>query len=173
MSLLAGVSVGTDKAYFKRGEKVMRYTYDEMRAILKKYYNDDGFCGVASFCTATGLSVGKSFHLLKRYGRKPRTGTPFEAMYMALKEVGYKLETLDGDEVKVSDGWWKHYNSRGVRTYGQAEKALKKGTYFVLNATSKSAHVACIKDGVLNDWTARNKRKTVRTVLKVVKTEEQ
>jgi len=150
----------------------VRYTYKEIRKILTTYYNDWGFCGVASFCTATGLSVGKSYHLLKKYGRKPRTGTPFEAMFMALKEAGYSLETLDGNKVKVSDGWHKNYYTLGINTFGQAEKTFKKGTYFILNITSKTGHVACIKDGILNDWTADSKRKTVRAIFKVIKTEE-
>ena len=150
----------------------MRYTYKEMLKILTTYYDDRGFCGVVSFCTATGLSVGKSYHLLRKYGRKTRSGTPFETMFMALKEKGYSLETLDGNKIKVSDGWWRWPSTKGVRTFGQAEKAFKKGTYLVLNITCKSGHIACIKDGILNDWTADSKRKTVRAIFKVIKTEE-
>jgi len=150
----------------------MRYEYNKLSNILEKYYHDDNYCGVASLCTATGLSVGKSYHLLKRHGRKHRKGTPFKSIVNALKESGYALETLNGLRLKATDNWGKGYYNAGISTYGQAEKQLKTGTYLVFNCTTKSAHVGCIKDGTLNDWTARSKRKTVRSIFKVIKTEE-
>jgi len=151
----------------------MRYEYSKLANILEKYYRDTNYCGVASLCTATGLSVGKSYHLLRRHGRKHRKGTPFEALVNALEETGYSLETLNGKRLSALDGWRGGDYNPGIRTYGQAEKTFKRGTYLLLNATSKSAHVACIKDGILNDWTVRRKRTTVRSIFKVVKTEGQ
>lgn len=150
----------------------MRYEYKEISRILEKYYNDNNYCGVASFCTATGLSVGKSYHLLRKHGRKTGGGTSFPIIVKALKEAGYSVESLHGKKMEPADLWYKRVFGYGITTYGQAEKKLRKGTYLVFNVTSKSAHVGCIKDGVLNDWTARSKRKTVRSVFKVVKTEE-
>lgn len=114
------------KAYYK--------TYDEIKRIGRKYYNDKGFCAVVAVAVACGVGFGKAYHTLKRQGRIHGNGTYTRDIMQALETLGMKMTPIEG------------VHGRQVRTM---PKVLGKGMFIVFIR----GHVLTIRDGQVVDWT--------------------
>lgn len=125
-------------------------TYEKLRHAGMAHYNDWNFCSVIATATACNISFGKAKHKLENKGREHRKGCWH--FYDVIQDRGFALEEVDG-----------YYNTF-VRKLGER---LPKGTYIVLT----SRHVACMVDGVMNDW-SEDRSNRVRRIHRVVMTED-
>lgn len=134
--------------------KTYKHSYKELHHIGRNYLNDGGFCSVIATCVATGQPFSKVYREFKAVGRRRGDGTTRAQQNKVLKVYG---KTLDVDLIKT-----RHYKtlagvSKECSTWG-------KGTYWVY----VRGHVAAVRDGVLEDWSAESKScKRVLAVLKV------
>jgi len=126
--------------------------YPELARVGKQYHKDTNFCGVIAVAVATGIKFTKASSLLRKGGRTKRKGTPFHAFNYALEKLGYYSESYEGKQPK---------------SLATAVRMLpKKGTFWILT----NRHITCIKDGVMDDWTAeRNSRKRVIWIKEIKK----
>lgn len=116
-------------------------TFEQIREIGLKYYNEDSFCAVIAVTVASGCSFGKAYNICKKLGRKDRKGTPMWISIAAMKKLGYKVERMP---------------IRPCKTLMMAEKQLPKtGTYWL----RVRGHIACVKDGRLMDWSTNSKKR--------------
>jgi hypothetical protein len=110
------------------------YTYEELRAIGMKYYNDVNFCSVISIATACQTSFGKAFHTMKREGRKTRKGVLKPQIIEGVEKLGFKAIPLNGFE--------------GKQVKSMPNLLPRTGAYMVFIR----GHVLTIKEGQVCDW---------------------
>ena len=120
---------------------------------------DDGFCAVNALATATGYSFQRCQRKLAKHGRKFRRGTIQVSVERALKAFGYQMKHAYKSSTEV------RYRKRRTNSCiyeeqilvsvglnaNQFAKKYSKGTYFV-SFHGSIDHVACLVDGVYNDW---------------------
>jgi hypothetical protein len=124
------------------------HTYEEMKRVGKKYYNDKGFCGVIAVAAACQTSFGKAFAQLNKSGRDARRGSSLEALTTAATTLGCTVErcTFTGS------------------TFASVYKYLpKEGVYWIM----MRGHISCVDDGVIIDWCKANRRFKVIRVYKL------
>lgn len=136
--------------------KVHQHTYAELSKVGKTYHNDSNFCSLVATCVATGAPFSKVFRAYKAEGRRVRCGTTEMTQTKILRQFGKKLTNDDGKTRAYS-------TLTGVandcHTWG-------KGVYWVY----VRGHVASVRDGVLEDWSATRKyRGRVLAIHKVQK----
>lgn len=128
----------------------MYQSYDEMRRIAVKYYNDMNFCTVIALAVCCNVGIGKAYHTMKRAGRKDRKGARFGAIYEGVHALGYREKLVP--------------NVYGVQVRSITKHLPSKGLFMV----HVRGHVLAVRDGVILDWTD-GKRHKVLTVSEIVK----
>lgn len=128
----------------------MYKTYDEMRRIAVKYYNDMNFCTVIALSVCCNVGIGKAYHTMKRLGRKDRQGAKYGTIQKAVVELGYTCKTIDG-------------------LYNKQIKSLpnllpSKGLFMV----HVRGHVLAVRDGKILDWT-EGRAHRILTAYEIVK----
>lgn len=126
-------------------------TYEELKKIGQKYYNDNNFCTVIAVATVCKMSFGRARIKMQEAGRKHQNGAYAHQYHQVIKNRGFRLEEVAG------------FRGCHVKTMGQK---LGKGTYLV----QVNRHVLAIVDGVINDWSAERSLR-VKTVYQVIKNE--
>lgn len=120
---------------------------------------DDNFCTINALATATGYSFRRCKRKLEKHGRKFRRGTNQFVQERALKAFGYQMKFVYKSSTDV------RYRKRRTNSCvyeeqilvsvglnaNQFAKKYNKGTYFV-SFHGSIDHVACLVDGVYNDW---------------------
>lgn len=119
------------------------YTYEELRAIGKKYYNDAGFCAVIAVAIACKTSYGKAHAMLEREGRVNGQGTAKWMIDTVINKMGYKLSEVDGFYNKQVKSLTAHF---------------KSGVYVVY----VRGHVLTIRNGIIEDWTAERAHRVIK-----------
>ena len=123
--------------------------YDQFLKIGRKYYNDEGFCGVVAVAVAAQVSFGKARAELERQGRQHRQGTATYQIESALNVLGCKvrLEFVS-------------------KSFSSLVKTLDKSkTYLVYTR----GHVTCIDKGVIMDWMTANRRHKVMFIQQITR----
>jgi hypothetical protein len=105
---------------------------------------DNGFCGVITTATITGLSYKRAKTKLEKLGRKPRKGTKPEYYLKVIRGQGYEVKRLD--EL-----------SRNRYTWNQISQKCPKGK-FIVESYGSINHVAALVDGKYIDWTDKSER---------------
>lgn len=127
-------------------------TYDEIKHVAVKHYNDDRFCVVAALTVTCQVPYGKAFNTLKKLGRRKRRGTYTHHALAAIKVLGCKYKEM----------------SVPCSTINQAENFFRtiKGHFLV----SVPGHMLSIRDGVIMDWTAGTaSRRRIQRVWQITK----
>lgn len=122
--------------YFDKERDIMYQSYNEMRRIAEKYYNDFNYCTVIALAVCCNVGIGKAYHTMKRAGRKHKHGARFGMIYDGVKALGYKTEAVDN-------------------VYNKQVKSLSKllpnkGHYMV----HIRGHILAVRDGEVLDWSA-------------------
>jgi hypothetical protein len=128
----------------------MYQSYDEMRRIAIKYYNDNNFCTVIALAVCCNVGIGKAYHAMKRAGRKDRKGAVYHVTYSALHALGYREKVV--------------HNIYGVQVRSITKHLPNKGMFMV----HVKGHVLAVRDGVILDWT-EGRRHKVLMVNEIVK----
>ena len=144
--------------------KKTRRSYAELDNILGRHYAVNNFCALVAICIATNASAGKVKRYVEKFaktweGRKRvhRRGTPFEVIKASLNRFG-----------KEHDPDWNKYSHSGY-TLNRVHKELAlmhpNDTFHVY----VRGHVSCIREGILEDWTAKKpSRRKVTHVFRVI-----
>jgi len=138
--------------------KNYKHSYAKLAKIAQRYYGDDGFCAVIALAVGCDISFGKAFHALKREGRRTGDGTYRYQQNHALRCFGKRLQ-----HDSVTGGT----KTEDCRTLGTVAKRCKdwEGTYYIY----VRGHVACVRDGILEDWSASVTKGSRYRVLDVYK----
>lgn len=144
--------------------KKTKRSYAELDSILGgRNYRDNNYCALIALSIATHVNVGK----IKRYvenhkglaSRKHGKGTPFEVINRATLRFG-KI----WDPSFYVAGW----DLRGKTLHTVHTKLARdypNDTFFIYT----SGHMACIREGILEDWTARKpSRRIVRKIQRII-----
>ena len=133
---------------------IHKHSYAELNHVGRKYHNDTNYCSLVATCVATGQPFSKVFRAYKELGRRVRKGTHRVTQDKVLSKFGKKL-TVDGSKSCA------YATLTGVandcHTWG-------KGVYWIY----VRGHVAAVRDGVLEDWSAiRKYRGKVISIFKI------
>ena len=135
--------------------KTYKHSYKELHHIGRNYLNDGNYCSVIATCVATGQPFSKVYREFEAVGRRRGEGTYTPQQFKVLKAYGRALEV---DTIKT-----RHYKT--LASVAKACSIWGKGTYWVY----VKGHVAAVRDGILEDWSAdRKSLKRVLAVLKVI-----
>jgi len=134
---------------------IHKHSYAELNHVGRKYHNDTNYCSLIATCVATGKPFSKVFRAYKDEGRRVRSGTKRITQNTVLASFGKKL-IVDLDKSHA------YATLAGVandcHTWGA-------GVYWIY----VRGHVAAVRDGVLEDWSAiRKYRGRVITIHKIV-----
>lgn len=124
--------------------------YDQFVKIGRKYYNDEGFCGVVAVAVGAQVSFGKARAELERQGRQHRQGTATYQIERALNVLGCSVKTAFADNIAFSS---------------LVKKLDKSKTYLVYTR----GHVTCIDKGVIMDWMTANRRHKVMFIQQITR----
>ena len=125
--------------------KHFRHSYQELDKVARKYYGDRGFCSVIATAVACDLSFGTALKFSKQAGRKHRQGSNWLMIEEMCRLGGKRL-------VRCHDF--------GKTLTTSERNAPKLGRFIFL----VSGHVAAMRDGVLEDWSAEgSKRRIIAT----------
>ena len=113
--------------------------------------NDRGCCSVIACAIAANVSFDKAQKAMARAGRKLNHGVSVMQIKRGMEFLGKNMK-LDIPSIEKVQG----------KTINQATRLLGEGTFMVI----VRGHVACVKNGVCEDWTAGRRHK-VQTVYKV------
>lgn len=109
---------------------------------------DYGFCAVNALATVTGYSFQRCQRKLAKHGRTFRKGAMQAMQERALNAFGYEAKRMYTGVLRVM-------RNGTIRMTGlnanQFAKKYSKGTYYV-RFHGSIHHVACLVDGVYNDW---------------------
>lgn len=143
-----------------------RRNYAELANILGRHYGDTNFCSLIAICVATHASAGKVKRYVEKFAktwegrlRKHRSGTPFAVIEATINRFG---KEYDAD-------WNEHTHSRSGYTLNRAHKELAlshpNDTFHVY----VRGHVSCIREGILEDWTAKKpSRRKVTHIFRII-----
>lgn len=134
--------------------KVYKHSYAELARIGQTYHKDKNFCSLVATCVATGKPFSKVFRAYKAEGRRVRSGTHKVTQGIVLRGFGRKLVA---DESKTRAYSTLAGVANDCHTWGA-------GVYWIY----VRGHVAAVRDGVLEDWSAiRKYRGRVITIHKI------
>jgi hypothetical protein len=134
--------------------KVHKHSYAELARIGQTYHKDKNFCSLVATCVATGKPFSKVFRAYKAEGRRVRSGTHKVTQGIILRGFGRKLVA---DESKTRAYSTLAGGANDCHTWGA-------GVYWIY----VRGHVAAVRDGVLEDWSAiRKYRGRVITIHKI------
>ena len=138
--------------------KKTKRSYAELDSILGgRNYRDNNYCALIALSIATHVNVGK----IKRYvenhkglaSRKHGKGTPFAIINRATLRFGKMSDTSFYTRVHDLRGKTLHtVHTKLARDY-------PNDTFFVYTR----GHMACIREGILEDWTARKPSRRIVT----------
>jgi len=138
-------------------------SYVELDHILGRHYRDNNYCGLIAVCLATNASTGKVKRYVEKFAKHWRLrvhgkGTPFEVIEKTLKRFG-KEHDFDWDLFG--------YTGRTLNSvHNELARAYPNDTFHVY----VKGHVACIREGILEDWTAsKPSRRKVTHVHRIIK----
>lgn len=141
-------------------KKRISMSYNEMRYIGQKHYNDTGFCACVAVASAAQVRFGKARSVLMNKelhgdaARQHRYGGHWDTIYRSLDLLGVRVvdaprwESGQLSKIDYRHEWF------GL-TLVSLENAKPKGTYLLFT----DAHVTFMKDGVINDWSSKRDRK--------------
>ena len=134
--------------------KVHKHSYAELARIGQTYHKDKNFCSLVATCVATGKPFSKVFRAYKAEGRRVRSGTHKVTQGIVLRGFGRKLVA---DDSKTRAYSTLAGVANDCHTWGA-------GVYWIYVI----GHVAAVRDGVLEDWSAiRKYRGRVITIHKI------
>mgnify|MGYP003655397946 CR=1 FL=1 len=133
--------------------KNFRHSYTELSKVGRKYYSDKAFCSVIALAVGCDLSFGTALSISRKSGRDHRRGANIYGIFRAFALAGKRLEKIPVD-------------SHGKTLTTAERNAPKTGRYIYF----VRGHVACIRDGVLEDWTAGGSRRRIEEAYKVCDT---
>lgn len=128
-------------------------TYESLNQSARHYRGERNYCTVIAVAIAAGVKFGKARSLFERHGRKTGKGTYFPQQQAAFNELGLEL-VMDNDLTREA------YNTHLCLI---TNRLPKTGTFMVYT----SGHVSAVKDGVLEDWSARQGRGARKRVLSI------
>ncbi len=133
---------------------IHKHSYAELNHVGRKYHNDTNYCSLIATCVATGKPFSKVFRAYKDFGRRVRRGTHIGTQTAVLRTFGKKLTNDDG---KTRAYATLAGVANDCHTWGA-------GVYWIY----VKGHVAAVRDGVLEDWSAiRKYRGRVITIHKI------
>ena len=134
--------------------KVHKHSYAELARIGQTYHKDKNLCSLEATCVATGNPFSKVFRAYKAEGRRVRSGTHKVTQGIVLRGFGRKLVA---DDSKTRAYSTLAGVANDCHTWGA-------GVYWIY----VRGHVAAVRDGVLEDWSAiRKYRGRVITIHKI------
>ena len=133
---------------------IHKHSYAELSHVGSKYHKDTNYCSLVATCVATGQPFSKVFRAYKDEGRRVRKGTHRVTQDKVLSKFGKKL-TVDGS---------KTYAYATLAGVANDCHAWGEGVYWIY----VRGHVAAVRDGVLEDWSAiRKYRGKVISIFKI------
>lgn len=134
--------------------KKFKHSYAELAKIGQQYHKDTNFCSLVATCVATGQPFSKIYRAYKEQGRGHRHGTRRHQQNAVLMSFGMRAPF---DENKTRSYKTLAAVANECHTWG-------KGVYWIY----VRGHVAAVRDGVLEDWSAiRKYRGRVITIQKI------
>jgi len=109
---------------------------------------DISFCAVNALATVTGYSFKRCQRKLEKHGRTFRKGTMRAVQERALNAFGYEAKRMHTGVLRVMRNGIVRMTGLNANQFA---KKYNKGTYFV-SFHGSIHHVACLVDGVYNDW---------------------
>ena len=133
---------------------IHKHSYAELSHVGSKYHKDTNYCSLVATCVATGQPFSKVFRAYKDEGRRVRKGTHQSTQSRVLRKFGKKLSVCSSKSCAYA-------TLAGVandcHTWGA-------GVYWIY----VRGHVAAVRDGVLEDWSAiRKYRGKVISIFKI------
>ena len=116
-------------------------SYGDLDRAAGHYRGEKGYCSVIAVAIAAGVKFGKARAAYTRNGRKNGQGTYQHQQVAALAEFGLSVER----ERELSS------ECHGTHLCLITRRLPKQGTFWVYT----SGHVSAVRDGVLEDWSAR------------------
>lgn len=132
----------------KSCRKYHEVDYDSLRRAARHYEGEAEYCAVIALAIASGCKFGKARAILKRQGRGTGQGTYRWQTMDALEEAGMRVK--------------QYHNVRGVLRKA-ADHLPSTGIFYVF----VSGHIACVRDGVLHDWSADGLRGSNYRIMEV------
>ena len=132
-------------------DKIYSHSYAELAKIGIEYHRDDNFCSLVATCVATGKPFSKVFRAYKAQGRTLRRGTRLSVQSCILKGYGKRMTQM----FKMLGTY------RTLTAVAKSCHTWGKGVYWVYT----NDHVAAVRDGVLEDWSATRKSKKRITLI--------
>jgi len=130
------------------------HTYAELAKIGHKYHNDTNFCSLVATCVATGQPYSKVYRAYQTESRQIRRGTHMYQQVKVLAKFGKKMST----------DWDKTNSYKTLTSVANTCHTWGNGVYWIY----VRGHVAAVRDGVLEDWSAiRKYRGKVQTIHKL------
>ena len=143
--------------------KKTKRSYAELDSILGgRNYRDNNYCAIIALSIATHVNVGKIKRYVENYkglaSRKHGKGTPFALIDRATLRFGKMTDT----SFVVTSA----LRGRTLHTvHTKLARAYPNDTFFIYT----SGHMACIREGILEDHTARRpSRRIVRNIYRVI-----
>lgn len=124
--------------------------------IAKKEKND---CVVRAFAAVFEMSYDESHALLKRHGRKDRSGTPWITSDTAMAEIVSKgsFKAIRRNDLEANK-WTNNYRRTGMTLNGLIPRLNPSRRYLICSR----AHMFAYVSGRLVDWKKGGKRTIVR-----------
>jgi hypothetical protein len=126
------------------------HTFEQLRDVGHKYYNDTNFCGVVAIAVAGQVAFGKARAISKRLGRRHRKGTHIEIIEQALLELDCSMAPI----------------ANFGKTLGSAcRNTPKTGTFLIWT----TRHITCVDAGQIIDWATTTRRHKVYKCFEVTR----
>jgi len=122
---------------------IHKHSYAELSHVGSKYHKDTNYCSLIATCVATGQPFSKVFRAYKDEGRRVRKGTHRVTQTAVLSKFGKKLTVDTG----------KSYAYATLAGVANDCHTWGAGVYWIY----VKGHVAAVRDGVLEDWSAIRK----------------
>ena len=133
---------------------IHKHSYAELNHVGRKYHNDTNYCSLIATCVATGKPFSKVFRAYKDEGRRVRSGTHQSTQSRVLRKFGKKLSICSS----------KSYAYATLTGVANDCHTWGAGVYWIY----VRGHVAAVRDGVLEDWSAiRKYRGKVISIFKI------
>ena len=128
-------------------------TYDSLHQSARHYRGERNYCSVIAVAVSAGIKFGKARSLFERHGRTTGWGTYQPQQEAALAECGLRMER----ERDLS------FFCSGTHLCLVTKRLPNKGTFLVYTC----GHVSVVKDGILEDWSARKGRGARKRIISI------
>ena len=129
--------------------------YQRLKNVGIEVYKEKGDCGVIAVAIMAGVSYGKAYASLQRYGRQNRCGTTVPMLIGALNELTGNAHM------------WFVVPDAHRYTVNKAPEIHKKDALLLT-----SGHVCGMIGGVVHDWTQGRRHKVLATIGPINNNEE-